>query len=152
MKPIATRYKSYFFRSRLEARYAVMFDILGIRWDYEPEGYELDGGVRYLPDFMLPEIGIWVEIKGQDPTPVELGKMVALCTGLDQDGLLISGPPGVEKVSFISRKGELVKTTITDYFRVKPIIYRAAMEAARSSRFEYGQSGAPEGVWVAAHG
>lgn len=49
---IETEYAGYFFRSRLEARWAVFFDQLGIRWEYEPEGYETPFG-RYLPDFRI---------------------------------------------------------------------------------------------------
>jgi hypothetical protein len=38
LTPIPTRYKGYHFRSRLEARWAVFFDALGLRWQYEVEG------------------------------------------------------------------------------------------------------------------
>lgn len=75
IKAIETSYKGYQFRSRLEARWAVFFDHLGIKWQYEPEGFEKSiewyeklGGepqkVRYLPDFYLPATGTWVEVKG----------------------------------------------------------------------------------------
>jgi hypothetical protein len=50
IKAIETRYKGYRFRSRLEARWAVFFDALELRWDYEPEGFETNAG-NYLPDF-----------------------------------------------------------------------------------------------------
>lgn len=60
--PIQTRYKGYNFRSRLEARWAVFFDDLGIKWEYEFEGYDIKG-TWYLPDFWLPEIGCFCEIK-----------------------------------------------------------------------------------------
>jgi hypothetical protein len=53
IKAIDTHYKGYKFRSRLEARWAVFFDSLKIKWDYEPEGYELGDGDRYLPDFFI---------------------------------------------------------------------------------------------------
>lgn len=43
MKAIETIYNNYHFRSRLEARWAVFFDTLGIEYRYEPEGYDLDG-------------------------------------------------------------------------------------------------------------
>lgn len=45
----------------------MFFDALGIRYEYEPEGFELSDGTRYLPDFYLPEIngGTYVEVKGQ---------------------------------------------------------------------------------------
>lgn len=53
IKAIETSYKGYRFRSRLEARWAVFFDALGLRFEYEPEGFELSDGVRYLPDFRV---------------------------------------------------------------------------------------------------
>lgn len=68
-RAITTRYKGCNFRSRLEARWGVFFDHLGIRWDYEPEGFELGNGLRYLPDFWLPDFNLWVEIK---PTECDL--------------------------------------------------------------------------------
>lgn len=51
-KAIPTRYAGCHFRSRLEARWAVFFDELGVRWDYEAEGYSTPAG-PYLPDFLL---------------------------------------------------------------------------------------------------
>jgi hypothetical protein len=65
IKAIETEYKGYLFRSRLEARWGVFFDSLGIKWQYETEGYEIDT-YRYLPDFFLPDLGAFVEVKG-DP-------------------------------------------------------------------------------------
>ena len=54
MRPIETEYHGYRFRSRLEARWAVFFDALGVEWRYEPEGYEQDDSTnRYLPDFCV---------------------------------------------------------------------------------------------------
>lgn len=35
---LTTRYAGCRFRSRLEARWAVFFDHLGIEWEYEPQG------------------------------------------------------------------------------------------------------------------
>jgi hypothetical protein len=43
MQAIETAYNGYRFRSRLEARWAVFFDALGIRYQYEKEGFDLDG-------------------------------------------------------------------------------------------------------------
>ncbi len=64
--PIETRYHGYRFRSRLEARWAVFYDYLEISYQYEPEGFDLDG-VWYLPDFYLPEYDYWIEIKPKIP-------------------------------------------------------------------------------------
>lgn len=117
---IPTEYKGITFRSKLEARWAVFFDTLGIEWEYEPQGYEIGTGWAsdwprylfsdgetvayetresaelhiliakkyrdvdltildvlaplgsldpllewYLPDFWLPGLEIWAEVKGQ---------------------------------------------------------------------------------------
>jgi hypothetical protein len=67
IKPIETRYGGHRFRSRLEARWAVFFDSLGVRWEYEPQGYLVGPSRRpYLPDFWLPKEGLWVEVKGSE--------------------------------------------------------------------------------------
>ena len=71
IKPIETQYKGYLFRSRLEARWAVFFDTCGVRWEYEPEGYILPNGQKYLPDFLLHGVDgrapddLYVEVKGK---------------------------------------------------------------------------------------
>jgi hypothetical protein len=64
IKPIQTKAYGRRFRSRLEARWAVFLTSLGVRWEYEAEGFQTDAG-PYLPDFWLPEIrgGVWLEIK-----------------------------------------------------------------------------------------
>ena len=67
---IETKYNGYRFRSRLEARWAVFFDVMGIYYIYEPEGFErkigIDPGletIRYLPDFYLPDYRLYAEVK-----------------------------------------------------------------------------------------
>ena len=67
LKPIQTKYAGHLFRSRLEARWAVFFDSLKVRWEYEKEGFDFDG-TWYLPDFYLPHLDLWIEIK---PEPSE---------------------------------------------------------------------------------
>lgn len=73
IKPIETVYNGYRFRSRLEARWAVFFDAMGIEYEYEPEGYVLPDGSKYLPDFRLLNVRhrgydewepVYVEVKG----------------------------------------------------------------------------------------
>lgn len=71
IKAIETEYKGYKFRSRLEARWAIFFDAIGVRWEYEPEGYETEDGTRYLPDFLIHDVcgqvndKLWIEVKGE---------------------------------------------------------------------------------------
>lgn len=72
-KAIETVYNGYRFRSRIEARWAVFFDHLGMLYEYEPEGYEV-GGTWYLPDFWLPTLYCWLEVKAAKPTQEEVQK------------------------------------------------------------------------------
>lgn len=72
MKAIETSYKGYRFRSRTEARWAIFFDAVGISYQYEPEGFDLGKHGCYLPDFRIPSVNAWVEIKGVAPTDHEL--------------------------------------------------------------------------------
>ena len=76
IKPIETIYNGYKFRSRLEARWAVFFDALGVEYEYEPEGFDLPSGRRYLPDFrvkcygkrgtyMAKPFDLYIEVKGK---------------------------------------------------------------------------------------
>ena len=63
IRSIDTEYKGYLFRSRLEARWAVFFDELGVRWEYEPEGILLSDGTSYIPDFYLIDFRCYFEVK-----------------------------------------------------------------------------------------
>jgi len=101
IKPIETHYKGYRFRSRLEARWAVFFDVMEIEWDYEHEGYDLGPLGYYLPDFYLSNVGLRsanppykgmiVEIKpGYDESAGK--KLATLCEIVGKDGVLLADP------------------------------------------------------------
>ncbi len=72
---LPTTYRGTTFRSRLEARWAVFFDTLGIRWEYEPEGFALPSG-NYLPDFRLPGLDMFVEVKPARVDDLRHGELV----------------------------------------------------------------------------
>lgn len=95
IKAIETVYNGYRFRSRLEARWAVFFDALGVKYEYEKEGFDLDG-VWYLPDFWLPRERCWIEIKGEDPTRNERNKLYRLSAESKQPACILFGSPGFE--------------------------------------------------------
>lgn len=71
LKAIETVYSGYKFRSRLEAKWAIFFDAVGVCYDYEPEGYDLEEAGWYLPDFKLFE-GNYVEIKPRNQWKYDL--------------------------------------------------------------------------------
>jgi hypothetical protein len=92
IQAIETRYAGCRFRSRLEARWAVFFDALHIEWQYEVEGYVLPDGTRYLPDFWLPNLGVLIEVKGEDPTREEIEKARLIAESVHPIAIF-SGPP-----------------------------------------------------------
>lgn len=83
IKAIQTRYAGYLFRSRLEARWVVFLDALKLDWIYEPEGFQLLSGRRYLPDFKINFRNriLWADVK---PDGVE-------CKEVEE--LVVNGPP-----------------------------------------------------------
>lgn len=68
---VPTEYAGITFRSRLEADWAATLNANGIKWAYEPETITLPSGTVYIPDFWLPELGTWIEVKGPDIPRVE---------------------------------------------------------------------------------
>lgn len=107
MKPaIQTRYGGVLYRSRTEARWAVLFDALGLRVDYEPEGFSIRGG-GYLPDFYCHDFHMFMEVKGTDPTPQEIAKCAALTEAAECDVLLLIGAPAERfQIMWFDRVGQ----------------------------------------------
>lgn len=148
--PIETRYKGYRFRSRLEARWAVFFDALGLKWEYEPEGFQTSAG-WYLPDFRITKGAeqFYLEVKPahvpvDDPRLEAFAKVAArgirwthgdpmddifprdrLTLGFLDDALL---PEGVDR-----NAAALCLRAYHDRALV-------AAESARAARFEHGET------------
>ena len=98
VRAIETEYKGYRFRSRLEARWAVFFDAIGVKWEYEPEGLRLSDGSFYLPDFYLIDFHCYFEVKrkGLKGTPEGKEAIRKIRNGADNDewaGIICFGDP-----------------------------------------------------------
>ena len=88
------------FRSHLEARWAIFFDQLELKWEYEPQGFKMDG-TTYLPDFAVWAAGglLWVEIKPEwDYTDegVARWRKFAIVRPQPSRAVLLTGKPAVE--------------------------------------------------------
>ncbi|PEF63182.1 hypothetical protein [Bacillus cereus] len=135
IKPIETIYKGYRFRSRLEARWAVFFDALGIEWEYEKEGYDLGELGWYLPDFEIEtdSYGKWfVEVKGNKNDTVGIRKAQFLddYCGSEFMGCRVFGP--LETLDNENRVyATMLCVSVSDYNR--------AIIKARQARFEHGE-------------
>jgi hypothetical protein len=179
IKAIQTRYKGYHFRSRLEARWAVFFDEMGYRWEYEPQGYDLGAEGLYLPDFFLPDHRMFAEVKPlSSDVKTDCKKIHALGVQSRMAGVLLRGSPRPTLFYCAAwfpyaKNGKLDMLITMDLdddntcgrfpridanyaalmYKYEPqnflklaepvsVKLQHAIDAARSARFEHGESGA----------
>jgi hypothetical protein len=93
---IQTRFNGRFFRTRGEARYAVLFDACQLSYEYEKEGFWLEAGGRYLPDFWLPRLDCWFEVKSEQPKREAIHKCHCLADETQQRVAMAYSSPGLE--------------------------------------------------------
>lgn len=182
IKPIQTRYAGCHFRSRTEAKWAVFYDAMGWKWQYEPEGYG-DGKTAYLPDFFVttPDGSEFIaDVKPDNYHISDDGKeefyrtlsthlklRIVLLTGIPEymayDSIFPNSKPNTLQAVFFLDYAPFLKV-VDDYWLPQlefdennghmyfPHDDRAAeksfgkkyvesIHAARSARFEFGQSG-----------
>jgi hypothetical protein len=72
------------FRSTLEADWACTLDHWQIEWTYEPETVQLPSGTWYQPDFYLPGISTWFEVKGAHNERLEKTQELADTTNVSE--------------------------------------------------------------------
>lgn len=89
IRAVPQTYQGIRFRSTLEADWACTLDAYRIAWQYEPEAIQLPrSGDFYRPDFYLPQIRTWLEVKGPHDErigkPEELRWAVACPSDCDQ--------------------------------------------------------------------
>ena len=155
IKPIETAYSGYRFRSRLEARWAVFFDALGVEYEYEKEGYDLGDAGWYLPDFWLPQVNMFAEVKASDFTENERNKFLTLIRATGHWGLELVGVPDVKPYNLVDDHEEF-DCWLTREGPSRTRFYMPGIEggddsdfedieravsAARSARFEFGENG-----------
>jgi hypothetical protein len=90
---IPTEYKGVKFRSRLEAKWAVFFDTLGIEWEYELQGYEIGTGYgSHWPRYLFSD-GDTVPLENQEAAEFHI-KMAKDYRGVDLTILDVMEPLG----------------------------------------------------------
>ena len=56
----------------------------GITFEYEPQVFILRPDLRYIPDFYLPSLNLWIEIKGWTrPEHLEKIRLFQVTTGME---------------------------------------------------------------------
>lgn len=118
IKAIETKYNGYRFRSRLEARWAVFFDALEEPWEYEKEGFDLGEAGYYLPDFWLPRVNAWVEVKGGALSGDSMRKIKTFAKQCESPLIILAGQIGTHRCAIPDSKvwklGPIVSHLIKD--------------------------------------
>ena len=114
----------------------------------------------YLPDFLVRNWDrneFWIEIKGSQPTKDELLKAAMLAAKSQRVAFVVQDDPYSALVwrsqSVLSPNLHMSRATVHDLRTLLQCPQKAwdeACTAARSARFEHGESGAPG--WKVAHG
>ena len=143
LKAIETRYAGRRFRSRREARWAILFDELDLDWRYEPEGYVLPGNIHYLVDFEL-RLGDgrvqYVEVK---PELEHNSKLASLVEESGRTGFVVAEPALRSMVLVCCPSNGWLKRVPTDWLTKvsgrDAMSVQAASNAALSARWEHGE-------------
>lgn len=143
LQSIQTRYAGYFFRSRTEARYAVMLHALGVDFEFELQGWQLPRG-SYLPDFYLPRLSAWLEVKGREPLASDFDICQSLADESGQSVYLTDGPPNWLTACHVLRPGlpperMFLNAALRQWECFDPDIAKAIV-MAQSARFEFGET------------
>jgi hypothetical protein len=133
-----------------------MLTTLGVPWKYEEQGYDLGSAGLYLPDFSFspPWKDLWLEIKPDTPTLIEFDKARELARQGKAVVIIAAGTPGEEKI-WVVNEIDILGPKATDGYCVWCDLFklcssicspfclktRAAYNAARAARFEYGEKG-----------
>lgn len=156
IKSIETVYNGYRFRSRLEAKWAVFFDALGIKYEYENYGFELGELGRYLPDFYLPESTWFVEVKGDlndtkglqkaswldnDPPEYSMGCTIFRNLEFARDEMETCNDPRYGPIAMPNSAAIHLQMITPEGRHITYAEHNAAIRKARHARFEFGEKG-----------
>lgn len=99
-----TEFDGVLYRSRMEARWAVFFDRLGVKYAYEPVEFTLSDGRKYTPDFYVEDFDTYIEMKPDDEEIIleEAGKALILSRNRpDLRVWLAMGPPNTDQSTIL---------------------------------------------------
>lgn len=85
-------HEGYRLRSYTELLWARALDAAEIFYLYEPDLVAIQGGC-YLPDFYLPHVGSYIEVKGKQPTQEEIRKADEVMDRTGREVFFLIGQP-----------------------------------------------------------
>lgn len=155
------------FRSTLEARWSVYFDLLALKWQYEPFRFDIGGGVTYTPDFKVEGIGL-IEVKPSRQTLNESlsrikkfiaktnERVYAVCGSKVEPTVFIldKSPLRIIECDRLAGKIILAGESRLQFFKDEPhlasISIEQAMKSANSNKLRRGEAKTPQERQIAA--
>lgn len=138
IEPKPTTYAGITFRSRLEARWAVLLDYHPAveHWQYEPTKYTLPNGWDYVPDFLFSMGGsfTFLEVKPEFPNDEYVTVLQQFVPHLPHQLLIGTG-------GFYNEEPQVWSLLAKDHKGVRAIAYRLfvptdVLHAAQRFRFD----------------
>lgn len=118
IKAIETGYKGFRFRSRLEARWAIFFDVLDVPWEYEPEGFDLTQQAKEAVNAYTKAQGLDRQERLVESTD-EFAKHMFHFWNRDEITWLINELSGGKKLFYLP---DFYLPTLKRYIEIKPYI------------------------------
>ena len=136
-------FKGVLMRSKTEARWAVVFEVMKLKWEYETTIFHLSpserfpNGVSYVPDFHLTH---WiVEVKPDLPTGEEVEKLVGVLRRQEKATAFLIGSPSERNMvitcQLVDGTPEFIAISAMDFFGLNPKQYRQVLSAVNSIKF-----------------
>jgi hypothetical protein len=88
-----TKIEGRYFRSRTEGTWAAVLHAFDVPFDYEPKTFRLANSISYVPDFYIPDLSIWIEIKASVPDDAEVDKIIQLARITGCPAFIFAGLP-----------------------------------------------------------
>ncbi|AOX10011.1 hypothetical protein Q5O_16940 [Pseudomonas putida JB] len=141
-------HEGYRLRSYTELMWVKVMEAAGIFYLYEPDLVRVDEGF-YLPDFWLPNVGVYLEVKGKAPTPEEIQKADAVMARTGREVIFLVGLPqaddrGICNCGFLVRgasgwTGNLSPNYLHQVIRdfLCPGMWLAIIRAARPDGYDW---------------
>ncbi len=141
IKAHETFYNGITFRSRLEARWAALFDIFGWDWEYEPvdiHGWTPDFTIRGKQNNLLVEVKPYDWITGQDNAKlVQDSKAIKKVFAGNKDEVLVLGAYPLGEDDWCTNLGFLLNIDTSDGSTDEAIYADpAALDYGRSHKYD----------------
>lgn len=125
IKAIPQKVDGILFRSRAEARWATFFRLAELRYQYEPEGFQLEQD-WYVPDFLLPAVPVYVEVKPGEPNEREVRVAKALAAAARVPVMIAMGNPcQTSRLLWVDVTGSTARCSLVSEYNKKRGVWAA---------------------------